>query len=110
MKSESKRRKDKMPPPKIWDLKLYVIDRTLKSVAAFANLTRICCEELDDKCRIEVIDIEKHPRIARERQIVAVPTLVKIFPFPERRVIGDLSMSSRVLAGLGLRPIVKEAK
>jgi circadian clock protein KaiB len=99
--------KEKKPPDQIWDLKLYVIDRTLKSVAAFTNLTRICHEHLKDKCRIVVIDIEKTPQLAKESQIVAIPTLVKTFPLPMRRVIGDLSNTERVLAGLDLPPMIK---
>ena len=106
-RSVSKTRKDKKPPDKIWDLKLYVIDRTLKSVTAFTNLTRICHEHLEDKCRIAVIDIEKSPQLAKENQIVAIPTLVKTFPLPMRRVIGDLSNTERVLAGLDLPPMIK---
>ncbi|RPJ04992.1 MAG: circadian clock protein KaiB [Deltaproteobacteria bacterium] len=104
----SKTRKDKKVPDKIWDLKLYVIDRTLKSVAAFTNLTRICHDHLEGKCRISVIDIEKRPGLAKENQIVAIPTLVKTFPLPVRRVIGDLSNTERVLAGLDLFPVIKK--
>lgn len=105
--SVSKTGKGKRPPDEIWDLELYVIDRTLKSVAAFTNLTRICHDYLEGKCRIEVIDIERNPRLAKETQIVAIPTLLKTFPLPMRRVIGDLSNTERVLAGLDLQPMVK---
>ena len=106
-RSVSKTRKDKKPLGKIYDLRLYVIDGTLKSVAALTNLTRICHELLEDKCRIAVIDIERNPQLAKESQIVAIPTLVKIFPLPMQRVIGDLSNTERVLAGLGLNPMIK---
>ncbi len=92
---------------KIWDLKLYVIDRNLKSVAALANLTRICHKSLEDKCRVTVIDIKKSPQHAKESEIVVTPTLVKTFPLPVRRLIGDLSNTDRVLAGLGLPPMIK---
>jgi len=102
-----KTRKDKKAPDQISDLELYVIDRTLKSVAAFTNLTRICHEHLEGKCHIKVIDIERNPRLAKESQIVAIPTLVKTFPLPMRRVIGDLSNTERVLAGLDLHPMIK---
>ena len=105
--SISKTRKRKEPPDKIWDLSLYVIDRTLKSVTAFTNLTRICHEHLEDKCHITVIDIETSPRLAKENEIVAIPTLVKTLPLPMRRVIGDLSNTERVLAGLDLHQIIK---
>jgi circadian clock protein KaiB len=107
-KSAAKTRKDKKTPDKVWDLRLYVIDRTLKSVAAFTNLTRICHDHLEGKCRISVIDIEKRPGLAKENQIVAIPTLVRTFPLPVRRVIGDLSDSGRVLAGFDLSPVIKK--
>jgi len=106
-RSRSKTPKDRKPPDKTWDLELYVIDRTLKSTTAFTNLTRICHERLEDKCRISVIDIEKSPQLAKENQIVAIPTLVKTFPLPMRRVIGDLSNTQRVLSGLDLHPIIE---
>ena len=106
-RSVSKTRKDKKPLGKIYDLRLYVIDGTLKSVAAFTNLTKICHDHLEGRCHIAVIDIEKRPGLAKERQIVAIPTLVKIFPLPMQRVIGDLSNTERVLAGLGLNPMIK---
>ena len=106
--SVSKIRKDKESPDKIWDLNLYVLDRTLKSIAAITNLRRICHKHLEGNCRIKVIDIEKSPQLARESQIVAIPTLVKTFPLPMRRVIGDLSNTERVLAGLDLPRMIKK--
>jgi len=90
-----------------WELDLYVIDRTLKSVTAFTNLTRICHECVEGKCGIAVIDIETSPRLAKENQIVAIPTVVRTFPLPVRRVIGDLSNTERVLAGLDLPAMIK---
>jgi circadian clock protein KaiB len=107
-RSASKTQKDKRIPDKIWDLNLYVIDRTLKSTTALTNLRRICHEQLEDKCRIQVIDIERSPRLAKENEIVAIPTLVKTFPLPMRRVIGDLSNTGRVLSGLDLHPVIKQ--
>jgi circadian clock protein KaiB len=106
-RSRSKTPTDRKPPDRTWDLELYVIDRTLKSTTAFTNLTRICHEQLDDKCSIRVIDIEKSPQLAKENQIVAIPTLVKTSPLPMRRVIGDLSNTARVLSGLDLHPIIE---
>jgi len=99
--------KVKKPPGEIWDLKLYVANRTLKSVAAFTNLTRICHEHPEHKYHISVIDIEKSPQLAKRNDIVAIPTLVKTFPLPMRRVVGDLSNTGRVLAGLALHPMIK---
>lgn len=92
-----------------WDLRLYVAGQTPKSVAAFANLKRVCEEHLAGKYKIEVIDLMVNPQLARGDQIIAIPTLVRKLPPPLRKIIGDLSNTERVLVGLQLRPS-KDAK
>ena len=87
-----------------WFLHLYVAGQTLKSVAAFDNLKRICEQQLQGRYTIEVIDLLKKPRLAKDDQILAIPTLVRKLPPPVRRIIGDLSETERVLVGLDLRP------
>ena len=89
--------------PGVWNLRLYVAGQTPKSIRAFANLTVLCEEHLKDRYRIEVIDLRKHPQLARGDQIVAIPTLVRRLPRPLRTIIGDLSNSARLLVGLDLR-------
>ncbi len=105
-RSAPKTKRTKKPQNKVWDLKLYVSDQTPKSAKAFANLKRICKEHSEHKYHISKIDIEQSPRLAKENDIVVVPTLIKTFPLPMRRVIGDLSDTGRVLAGLDLRPAI----
>ena len=78
--------------------------QTAKSVAAFANLKRVCEEHLAGKYKIEVVDLLVNPQLARGDQIVAIPTLVRKLPAPIRKIIGDLSNTERVLVGLQLRP------
>ena len=90
--------------PTTWNLRLYVAGKTSRAIQAFANLTRICKEHLDNKYRIEVIDLLKSPQLAKGDQIVAVPTLVRKLPEPVRKIIGDLSNTEKVLVGLDLRP------
>lgn len=87
-----------------WNLRLYVAGATPKSVAAFANLKKLCEEHLAGKYRIEVIDLVKKPQLAKDDQILAVPTLVRKLPEPIKKIIGDLSNTERVLVGLDLRP------
>jgi circadian clock protein KaiB len=87
-----------------WELRLYVAGQTPRSIAAFTNLKRICEEHLGGKYKIEVIDLLKHPQLARGDQILALPTLVRKLPVPVRKIIGDLSNTERVLVGLDLRP------
>jgi circadian clock protein KaiB len=87
-----------------WELRLYVAGQTPKSLAALANLKRICEEHLHGQYRIEVIDLMQNPQLAREDQILAIPTLVRKLPEPLRKIIGDLSNQERVLLGLDVRP------
>jgi circadian clock protein KaiB len=91
--------------PAEWELRLYVAGQTPKSVAAFANLKRICETHLEGRYRLEVIDLLENPRLAAGDQILAVPTLVRKLPAPMKRLIGDLSNEARVLVGLDVRPL-----
>lgn len=84
----------------MWDLCLYVTDRTPRSVNALANLKRICEENLAGHFRIEVVDLLEQPQRAVSDQIVAIPTVLRKAPAAVRRVIGDLSNTKRVLAAL----------
>jgi circadian clock protein KaiB len=86
-----------------WQLRLYVAGQTQKSLAAIANLHKICDEHLQARYRIEVIDLAKQPQLAAGDQILAVPTLVRNLPPPLRKIIGDLSNTERVLVGLDIR-------
>ena len=87
-----------------WSLRLYVAGQTPKSMAAFANLKKLCEEHLAGRYTIEVVDLMKHPQLAAGDQIVAIPTLVRKLPEPLRRIVGDLSNTERALVGLQLRP------
>jgi len=93
--------------PKQWQLRLYVAGKTPKSVTAFANLKRLCEEHLAGEFEIEVIDLIENPRLAKDDQIIAIPTLVRKLPQPIRKIIGDLSDTERTLVGLQLRSFTK---
>ncbi|WP_164479368.1 circadian clock KaiB family protein [Methylocystis rosea] len=82
---------------------LYVAGETPKSLAAIANLERICKEDLDNRYEVQVIDLKKEPRLAREHSIVAIPTLVRQLPAPIRKIIGDLSDAEKVLVSLNVK-------
>ncbi len=83
-------------------LKLYVSRSTMKSKVAIVNVQRMCEEYLKDRYDLEVIDIEGHAQLARDAQIVAVPTLIKRLPAPFQRFVGDMSDPGQVLLGLDL--------
>lgn len=85
-----------------YDLRLYVAGQTPKSLAAFANLKELCELHLSGKYRIEVVDLVKKPQLARDDQIIAIPTLVRRLPQPIRKIIGDLCDQRQTLIGLEL--------
>lgn len=94
-----------MSKPLAYELRLYVAGQTAKSLAACANLQRICETHLAGQYRIEIIDLTKNPQLAAGDQILALPTLVRRLPKPVIKIIGDLSNEERVLVGLDVRPI-----
>ena len=84
-------------------LRLYISASTVKSQRAVVNLKRVCEEHLNGRYDLEVIDIHKQANLARDEQIVAVPTLIKRLPLPLQRLVGDMSDLNKVLFGLDLR-------
>ena len=89
--------------PQLWQLRLYVMDTTSKSVTAFANLKKFCENHLKGRYHIKVIDLLKQPHLAKGDQILAIPTVVRKLPRPVRTIIGTLSNTEHVLIGLDLR-------
>ncbi len=87
-----------------YNLRLYVAGQTPKSLAAIANLKKLCESNLAGRYTIEVVDLIVTPQLAAGDQIVALPTLVRRLPPPLKRVIGDLSNTEKVLVGLDIRP------
>jgi circadian clock protein KaiB len=89
--------------PEVWELRLYVAGQTPKSIKAFSNLKKICEEYLHGHYRIEVIDLLENPTLAKQDQIVALPTLVRKLPEPIKKILGDLSNKEKVLIGLNVQ-------
>ena len=87
-----------------WELRLYVTGRSPKCLRAIENLRLVCEQYLRGRYHIEVVDLLENPRLAAYEQILAVPTLVRQLPLPIRKVVGDLSDTDRLLAGLQLPP------
>jgi len=90
----------------LFQLRLYVAGQTVKSIAAAANLRRICETHLPGRYRVEVIDLTKTPHRAADDQILAIPTLVRHRPEPIKNIIGDLSNEQRVLVGLDIPSVM----
>jgi circadian clock protein KaiB len=87
-----------------YNLRLYVAGQTPKSIAALANLKKLCEKHLAGRYTVEVIDLMKEPALAQRDQIIAIPTLIRHLPEPLKRIIGDLSNAEKVLVGLDIQP------
>lgn len=89
--------------PQRYVLRLYITGTTPASTNAIERVRSICEKHLHGRYELEVIDIYQMPALAKDHQIVATPTLIKVLPAPLRRFIGDLSRVEKILFGLDLR-------
>jgi len=87
----------------IYQLSLFVAGTSSLSIRAINNLKLILSEHLEGKYELDVIDIHQQPQKAIIDNITAVPMLVKKFPSPHRKLIGDMSDTAKVLRGLGIK-------
>jgi len=102
-KTPETRRDDAAQGPRnVCVLRLFVAGMTARSTRAVANIRALCDKHLAGAYELEVINLYERPVLAGSEQIIAAPTCVKRLPPPERRVIGDMSNTERVLAGLDL--------
>ena len=83
---------------------LFIIDDQPNSVRAVLNIRTICEKHLKGRYELDIFDLNQQPALALSEDIIAVPTLIKKFPLPERRLIGDLSNTESVLKGLSYTP------
>jgi circadian clock protein KaiB len=104
MKKIAKKRPSKTIQSDFYRLRLYIAGQTPNSIAAIANLKKICEEKLHGKYRIEVVDLLEKPQLAKGDQIIAIPTLVRRLPPPVKKIIGNLSKTENVIVGLDLQP------
>jgi circadian clock protein KaiB len=93
-----------LPPVGTYRLRLIIAGSTLRSRRAIGNLQRLCQESLDASSDVEIIDLYQQPGCAKEYEVTAAPTLVRLLPLPVRRIVGDLSRRDRVLQALDIRP------
>lgn len=97
------------PDQRHYLLQLYVTGSTPQSIRAITNLRELCEKYLQGQYGLDVIDMSQDPSLAKGEQIVAAPTLIKRFPLPLRRFIGDMSHTERILIGLDIREFAELA-
>lgn len=82
-------------------LTLFVTGASPNSIRAIANIKRICEQYLDGTYSLEIVDVYQQPLLAQQQHLIALPMLLKSYPLPQMRLIGDMSNTQKVLKGLG---------
>lgn len=83
-------------------LQLFITGASPNSIRALTNIKQLCEEHIKGRYRLEIIDVYQQRDRAEKEQLVALPLLIKKHPMPEKRMIGDLSDSKKILRGLGI--------
>ena len=91
-------------------LKLYIAGHTPRSAHAIAHLRRICAEAIPGQHELVIIDVLECPQLAEEAKVLVAPTLVRAFPLPLRRIVGDLSHTGKVLQCLEVSLLQEERR
>lgn len=82
--------------------RLFITGKTPKYEVIIRNLEKLLEEEFDGQYFLETISIIEDPQLAVSNMIFATPTLIKVYPPPIRKIVGDVSNRNQVLVGLGL--------
>ena len=98
----------KKPPNYV--LHLYVAGLSPRSQSAIENTRKMCAKYLAGRYELAIHDIYQNPTLAKNGQILAVPALVKEFPLPLRKFVGDMSNTDQLLSGLDLRSMKSNGK
>jgi circadian clock protein KaiB len=101
-KEQTEKKKHSQKTACEYQLRLFITGATPNSVRALTNIKQICEQHLKGRYSLEIIDVYQQLGIAEKEQLIALPLLIKKQPMPERRIIGDMSDTSKVLKGLGL--------
>jgi circadian clock protein KaiB len=103
MNVEDKELMDLNTDDSVYQLRLFVAGTSSLSMRAITNLKSILSAYMEGRYELEVIDVHQQPHKALEEDVTAVPMLVKKFPSPSRKLIGDMSDTAKVLRGLGIK-------
>jgi circadian clock protein KaiB len=91
-----------------FELTLFVSGASDLSAQAIAGARRLCDGGPGDRGRLSVVDIHGDRASALSHDVIVVPTLLKTWPLPERRYVGDLARTGAVLLALDLPSVAAE--
>lgn len=84
----------------VFSLHLYITGASPNSMRAIENVKRICEQYFKGKYELEIVDVYQQPQLALKHQLVALPMLIKTFPLPIKKWIGDMCDEKKLIAGL----------
>ena len=86
----------------IYVLRLFITGATPNSLRALTNIKDICENYLKGRYTLEIVDVYQQVEVAQTEQLIALPLLIRKQPLPEKRLIGDMSDTQKVLKGLDI--------
>ena len=84
-------------------LRLWVSSAAPLSARAVVNTRAFCETHMPGRYELEILSIADNVERAASDEVIAAPTLLRVWPLPVRRFIGDMSNPDRLLDGLDLR-------
>jgi len=75
---------------------LYITGASPNSSRAVTNLKFFLEEQLKGQYELRIIDVYQQPHVAQTVDIIALPMLVREFPLPRMRLIGDMSNKEKL--------------
>lgn len=88
--------------PTPWHIELYISHDSIQCQRAMRLVTELVHEKLRDHCTLEIIDLKKRPELAREKNILVLPTLIRLSPEPMRMLFGALGTKEALAEALEL--------
>lgn len=81
--------------------KVYVVGKNSKNYTTISAFKDACAEIIPTSLHeIMIVDLVKNPKEAEKKKILGTPLIIKEFPLPEKRVIGELKDKSKAKSAL----------
>ncbi|MGK7932955.1 MAG: circadian clock KaiB family protein [Microcystaceae cyanobacterium] len=78
------------PAQQSYVLRLFVSSQNANTKRTLTLIHQLLEQELKAPYTLKVIDIAKHPDLAESHHISATPTLMRVWPQPIKRIVGEL--------------------
>jgi circadian clock protein KaiB len=83
--------------PQGYVLRLFVAGNSISTKQTLETIHQLLERELGQPYTLKVVDISKDPEQAELNHVSAIPTLVRVFPEPVRRIVGEFHDPAQIL-------------